>query len=254
MGLFGGKKDKDEEGEQEQEEEVDAETAPTAPLAARTATEIEAEAIAVDHLTDSLTKAVTVLDSKTVQDHARQARSPEDIRAELAAIAQMSEGKFIVAVITTRLPGGMRKAVEIVNVDITGKKISKVNVRVIGPKIVGLDEGLSFSVNGRSYELDSEYIALEIPNPTLFYDRDRYEPIHFFERTVVYKGQEISSIELLGHYSLRIDKVIMQKVVEIAANERPEQAKQPISRVVVAIIAILAFVLGLFAGAFILRP
>jgi|GEM_PF-4571076 hypothetical protein len=249
MGRF-RKKDKNEEREGEQQEDEP----PLAPLPPRTATEIEAEAVAVDHLTTSLESAITVLDSKPVKDAARRVRSPEDIRAELAAIAKVSEGKFIVAVITTRLPGGLRKAVEIVNVDITGKKVSKVNLHVVGPKVVGLDEGLTFSVNGRSYELDSEYVAFEIPNATLFYDRDRYEPIHFFERTVNYKGQDISSIDLIGHYSLRVDKVIMQKVVEIAANERPEQAKQPISRVVVAIIALLAFVLGLFGGAFILRP
>jgi hypothetical protein len=171
--------------------------------------------------------------------------------AELAAAAQATKGRFVVAVITTRLPGGRRRAISIVNVDITGKKKPKASFSLRPSKTVYLEEGLRFSVNGRSYELDSEFIHFEIPLPTIFYDRDKSEPIHFYERMIQYKGEMVSSIEIIGHYSLRLDKMLEQKVVETAAHERPEELKQPISRLAVALIAVMAFILGLFAGKFI---
>lgn len=182
--------------------------------------------------------------------HKAPEKTIDDKRAELAAMAKQSEGGFIVAVITDRV-GGIRRAVEIVNVDISGKKPGRVHVT--GPKVVALNEQLLFTVNGLSYELDPEYVAFEIPVATLFYDRRVCEPIHFYEKKVLYKGEMVFTMDLLGHSSLRIDKLIMQKIVEIAAHERPEAAKPTIGRLVVAIITLLAFGLGLFAGAFILR-
>ena len=56
-----------------------------------------------------------------------------------------------------------------------------------------------FTVNGRMYELDSEYINWELPLPTLFYDREKSEPIRFVEREVSYEGETISVIQLVGH-------------------------------------------------------
>jgi len=173
--------------------------------------------------------------------------------SELAAAAAATRGRFVVAVITTRLPGGRRRAISIVNVDITGKKVSRLNLRIGGSKMVYLEEGLRFTVNGRSYELDSEFIEFEIPLPTLFYDREKSEPIHFYERTLTYKSQEISSIDLIGHYSLRLDKMLEQKVVETAANERPEPPAQAVSKLVIVLIAVFSFMLGVLFS-FLVRP
>lgn len=171
------------------------------------------------------------------------------VKAELIALSQLAKKGYIIAVITTKLPGGRRRSIAIVNVDITGKKVAK-GKKLYGPKTVGLTEGLLFSVNERMYELDSEYVHWEIPNPTIFYDRDKTEPIHFYEREVSWKGAMISTIDMLGHFSLRIEKLIQQRIIEIAARERPEEAKVPFTRLVVIVIAVMTFLLGVLIGKF----
>ena len=158
-------------------------------------------------------------------------------QSQMAALATFTNDKYVVAVITIRLPGGRRKAVQIVSVDISGKRKKAGTKNLWGGEMIvpmnrtsvsGSTDSLTFSVGGNTYELDPEYIEYELPRPTIFYTQGRGEAIHFFEREIDYNGRKTTSAELIGHYSLKLDQVMNQKIIDIAA-ERDRRNRSNLS-------------------------
>lgn len=186
----------------------------------------------------------------------RQEFTVEERRAQLIALASQTKGKNVIALLTVQMGTGQRNVIEQVYVCLEEKKkgVTGAGFRFLGPKVVKLNPGgITFSVHGRTYELDVEFTAFQNQLPVFMYDRDTCEPIKMVERRMMWNGKMMSVIQLLGHHSLSINKLIEQEILTNAANERPEPKVQKMNPVVLAAICIMCGLLGLFGGAFILR-